>query len=259
MKDILLLILIGIAAAFYGIHSGRAKADRFRAFPETLKRMRVWDWVISIIIVAGIFMAASTLSKNEEVAQKNSLREQFRLSADVNLVDFRQGESGSKKPAFSATVHFTPQQWKDYINDINDPTVWQPRPLRRTASIPIPFKEDDIDFRGDIIDGDYAANARVWYELPEPLEFKTGLSTLREYPRLYHYWWDEGEARPKAGRIMCYIFHRDRTEHDVDTPQRNYLNYKVSACADLTKRDDVNAYVLGILDFDKKTLRMVIE
>ena len=259
MKDILLLILIGIAAAFYGIHSGRAKADRLRDLPSTISRMRIRDWFILAVIICGIAVISSTLMKNNRAAKIDSLREQFLLPADIEFLDFRTRGASNDRISIRAAVKFTPQQWQDYLTKLYDPSLWQPAPLRLAAPIPIPFKKEGFHWKGDIIDGDYAANARVWNELPKPLEYETGLRTLREYPRLYHYWWNEGEAKPKAGRVMCYIFHRDHTGQDVDLPQRSYLNYKVSACADLTKRDAVNTYVLGILDFDKKTLRMVIE
>lgn len=259
MNEILLLTLIGIAAAFHGIYSGRAKADRFRAFPETLNRMHVRDWVILLIIVAGIFMLASTLIKNEGDAQKNSLKEQFNLSTDTDMLDFQQGANGSKKLSFSATVNFTPHQWEEYIKEINDPSFWEPKPLRRSASIPIPFMEGGIEFKGNIIDGDYEANARVWVNLPVPLTANSVQDgQINDVSQLDHIWWNLGDSQPKEGKIMCYMFQNASTEKGANTPWHVNDSFKVSACADLTNADTYYTYVVGILDYDKKTLRMEI-
>ena len=114
-------------------------------------------------------------------------------------------------------------------------------------------------FKGGVIDGDYAANTRVWNDLPKPLKADSEKSMhIHDIPMLYYIWWDEGEAQPKTGKIMCYMFQRSPTVKGADTPWHLEANYKVSACADLTKRESYYIYVLGILDFDAKTLRMAI-
>ena len=145
MWELLLLILIAIAAAYYGIHSGRAKADRLRNIPSTISTMRIRDWIIVAFIICGVVVVSSMHIQRERDAQKDSLREQFRVPPDIEFLDFQQGGNG-KKIQFNATVGFTPQQWQDYITDLDDPSLWRPVPIRRSAPIPLPFKEDGIPF-----------------------------------------------------------------------------------------------------------------
>lgn len=282
-----MVLPMAFAFLFVGIRGGgRTQADKLGDSAITVRKMRIRDWVFLVIFVSGIGAIGFTLAQHYAAVKDKSLREQFLLPPDIEFLNLRPGPSSGQKSSrtsYNAKVEFSPEQWEDYIAKVDNTELWEPKPLRRAAAAIIPFGDDKSKRRSGVVDGKYPGNARVWTDLPTPLKVDTeeGIYSYSDASwldtiwgvQIDEIWKNESDIRPQNGKIMCYMFqYGSRVQSPLDflwydedelqvptTPPRASWDSKVTACSDLPRSEAHAAYVLGILDYDKRTLHMAFE
>jgi hypothetical protein len=231
-----------LAVVAYSFWTYNAKAAR----DERMKKAKPRDFFIAGSVIAAIVIVANILSASAQISKKAELRQQFALSDDIELVDF-EFRNRPKTPngyRVRATYRFTDLQLARYRAGLDDAALWKPHVLERIGRTMI---------------GRYTYDARRWNDFPRALRAADveGMH-IRDLPWLYHLWWGhDGWQTVENGRIMCFVF-RDtmpRASRWNDDPDR----YDVSACSQLPKKTRVFASVLGILDYDAKTLSVTID
>lgn len=120
------------------------------------------------------------------------LIDQFHLPQDVEFVAVKQ--AGRRSARISAVVQFTPGQYEDYVDALDDPSVWQFQPFDHST-----YRVDGTP-QGDIYQ--WWPNIQAWIQQEEPNHM------LRWAVRI-GFIDDAGDGKPRRHdlrdrRTMCY-------------------------------------------------------
>ena len=219
----------------------RAKA-RHR---ETVRKATTRDYIKTGCVLLCIAVVWKAYSFAADSGRKAMLREQFVIPDAVELTEFEFEKSGKYKGLHRtrATYRFTDRQFAAYRAKLDDPAIWYPKAFehaRRTMT------------------GTFTFEARQWSDPPSSPggEITQAEWIGPEFTWLHKIWRERAKATVRNGRVMCYVF-----QDVLNNPPSLWREeaYKVSACSQLVKSKRIQTAVMAILDFDEKTLSILID
>lgn len=235
------ILIIGASIA-YGclVFYGKKKAR------QSARNATMRDYAMTSVFFVGMIAIAMSLRFSEIDEKKQMLRDQFALSDDVELVDFEhRGQSRNGANAYTRGVYrFTDAQLLAYKNKTHDLAQWRPKLLTHA---------------GNELNATYSSKARRWTGFPKPLKVADmkGIKHVRELPWLFHLWSNSDHKNIKRGRLMCYVF--EKADKNQRSPWGYTGKYLASACSERAKLNRTSATVLAVLDYDKKTLSIMVD
>lgn len=137
-------------------------------------------------------------------------------------------------------VRFTEAQFQAYIGTLHDPAFWAPVPLK---------------WEGKLVRNGLDAGLQRWHDLPGPMRAREAPKHWLDRPRIYELWKQPSVTR---GRIFCLAVVRQPAAKSQDEPMPSAAEYQAKSCLEATGRDSLVAYVVGVIDFDQRTLQMKI-
>jgi len=199
----------------------RASSSTARAF--SLADLRNWTlgrW--SAVLAVACFLAVLKMVGSPSDTEKQQLRAQFHLPAHVTLTKVYVNRSKTKPfpAAIEGYVHFSESEFQKYVAELDDPRVWQP----------VPIVHGGTEFHGT-----YASDALTWREIRDSQPLSWGTLSSKQTQ----------EAR--NGRQFCFAL----TETGSGTGV-----FHGELCR--TGSAGKSAYVKGLIDYDTRTLHMLI-
>lgn len=198
--------------------------------PFTLTNIRRWSWGEwgAILAVAGFYMILKMIGAPSGI-EKQQLRAQFHIPDNVALTKVEVNRSKTKLfPAdIEGVVHFAEPQFRTYLARLDDPKVWQPVPLLHG---------------GTKFDGSYAPDALVWRDIQGTRGGRhVSFGNLSA----------QQAQNARDGRELCFVLREDRSGVGSSA-------FRGEACGTHGAGSSKAAYVKGLLDFDTRTLHMLI-
>lgn len=222
-----------------GGHSQDANTTRgdrpvWARFP--LARMSPAQWSVTALLLAGFVLFAYWQDQRDLSARAEVLRQYFGLSDDTRFADVRRiSKSSTVTPRVEAIVRFSDAQFRVYRDSLDDSRKW---PLN-TA------KYDDASV--DVV----APGTIKWRDLPFP--------TYAGDRRVNWYNLSRKEAASmRQGRVLCIALKRKKTGTQAELRDPTVPRYSARDCADLARTDGGTTVVLGALDFETRSLHMII-
>jgi len=240
-SHLIIATLAGIAVAFFGLYRVRSRvmAGSLREYAESFDGMKLHDVVVALLVLGGISLFAVTDWNSKVEGHKKTFTEQFQLPHNVEFIEFRR-----KARSVHGTVGFSEEQWQNYVTKLEAEPVWAPVPLGQ---------------ENEKIVGVFSPNARGWNDLATLTPANgTSEANPEDLPWLHTLWHESDAGTVKNGHVLCYVYQKPGPAKAKILQSRAVTPYKVSACSDLARKERISTYVLGILDHDTKTLRMVI-
>lgn len=195
--------------------------------PFTLANIRHWSWGEwgAILAVAGFYMILKMIGAPSGI-EKQQLRGQFHIPDNIALTMVEVNRSKAKPfPAdIEGIVHFAEPQFRAYLTRLDDPTVWQPVPLLHG---------------GMQFDGSYAPDALVWRDIQSARLVSFGNLSAQQ------------AQNARNGRELCFLLREERSGVGSRA-------FRGEACGTRGAGSLKAAYVKGLLDFDTRTLHMLI-
>ncbi|WP_371396672.1 hypothetical protein [Fretibacter rubidus] len=204
------------------------------------------DWGLLFIAVC-VFIAANILYRpSDRKVMETNLRQHFLLPDDIQFSNVKLiGKASSVQiKSISAKVNFSDTQWENYLAQVQNPTLWH---------------SANLHFERQIITGKYEPNARVWYNTPEPITAKDNLNkNVNDFTWLFNLASKHRASEVKNGKVLCYVFQKQFSKTHLTQGLKSESSYKISACSDILRREQIYTYVYGVLDFEQKNLHMFI-
>ena len=229
----LMLPLILIAGAL--LHARYGHSSLGSKFSNASKELTPRQWVIGIAGLTCFFGFLYWIGQQQTAAQTDILRRQFLLSDDVTIAAVRRNKHPSvERPQVEAVVHFTRQQFRDYVRKLDEP-VWRPGLL---------------SYNGVRIES-YSEEALRWGQLPRPVF--VGDRLIR-----WGFISEKTADNVRNGRVFCFALQRIAVPA-ADGRSEPASRYLAKGCRELSRTDVSVLYVIGVIDFESKTLHMKIE
>lgn len=234
-------IIVVVGTLIYGCAIAYGKAQRYKtAAQKNLQNTGLTAFFF--VAILGVYFFSGYLQESD---QKRMLRDQFALSDDIELIDFKhRGLNNNGTNVITRSVfRFTDEQLQAYKNMIDNPAHWQPKLLSHAGN--------------DLV-ATYAPNTIAWNSFPKRLtDAELEGKRIEDLPWLYDIWWTLADRNIKRGKIMCFLF------QEADKTQRwtfgYYGTFLASPCSQVLRREKTSAYVMAILDYDKKTLSITVD
>ncbi len=199
----------------------------FEQRPCRLSNIGHWslrEWV-AILTFAGFLLILKVVGA-PSVLEEQQLRGQFRLPDSVALTKIYIGRSKAKAlPGdIEGFVQFTDTQFRRYVATLDDANIWRP----------LPIVHGGTEFYGP-----YSPEALLWRDMRGAIQLAWGSLS----------WKQAQEVR--SGRLLCFAMRGDdgggrkMPVHGEPCPPPNTPTVKA-------------VYVQGLLDFDTRTLHMLI-
>lgn len=192
--------------------------------PFVLANIRNWSWATWVAILGVcVFLAALKIMSAPSDTQKQQLRTQFHLPDDVALSRVYVANAKNHPPPapIEGYAQLSEAQLRKYVADIASPNVWRPSPIMHGGT----------EFHGP-----YAADALVWRDLNS--------NSPRNVP-----WgsvsYDQAQ-NARNGLFICFTVRDDGA------------GYRGMRCPEAGSPIVRAAIVQGFLDFDTRTLHMLI-
>ncbi len=194
------------------------------------------EQLAAVALLAGAFFGYSHWSKQRDLQARAELAGRFLgLPAGTKFASFQSSNSPELAPRIAAIVRFTKSEFEAFAAQLDNGPLWpQGTPHYDGASVevvsPEPIK---------------------WRDLPLPVQAGDRFVS-----------WNNLSAaeieNARRGRALCIALQRkpgiNRSSHSPGVSR-----YASKDCAELAKTERVSAIVLGALDFDTKTLHMIIK
>ena len=202
-----------------GVLSSTRGSRRF-----SLADIRSWtlgEWG-AILAIAGFFAFLKMLGSPTGV-ERQQLRAQFHLPGDVLLTKVYVNRSKAKPfpAAVEGYVQFGEAEFQKYIATLDDPRVWQP----------VPIIHGGTEFYGK-----YSADALIWTPIENVPPMSWGSLS----------WKQAQESR--NGRVLCFALKETGAGTGVFHGERCRAGSAGKS-----------AYVKGLIDYDTRTLHMLID
>lgn len=191
--------------------------------PFRLADFRNWtlgQWGAILAVVC--FLAVLKMVGSPSDTEKEQLRAQFHLPANVALTKVYVDRSKTKPfpAAIEGYVHFSEPEFQKYVATLDDQRVWQPVP---------------IVHGGTAFLGTYAPDALTWADIRASQPLSWGSLSSKQAQ----------DAR--NGRLLCFALTETGSGTGVFHGER---------CR--TGSAGKSAYVKGLIDYDTRTLHMLI-
>lgn len=192
------------------------------------------QWSLLALLAAGYFVATYWYEQRDLNARTEVLRQLLALPAGMKFTDVQSLKSSMIAPRIAATVRFTEPQFGAFAALLDDAPRWQQGPPNydgapvemiapeniRWRDVPLPKQAGDRFVNWTKLSAADVRNLRRGRAVCIALQFKPGVS-----------------RKTKTG----------------ETPR-----YAARDCSEPAKTDRVSVIVLGALDFDTRTLHMII-
>lgn len=199
--------------------------------------MTAKQWFVTALVLVGFSLLVYWQDQRDLSARADVLRQFFGLPTETEFADIRViSKSSVRAPRVEAVVRFTEQQFEDFADNLDSSGIW-----RQAA----PW------YDGAPVEADPAENLR-WRDPPVPAH-------AGDRPVSWTRLSAADVAKLQRGRVLCIALQRkpgsDRNEHAV----RQAPRFAAKDCSQLAPTEAVATLVLGALDFDTRTLHMVID
>lgn len=183
------------------------------------------NWTLAqwgAVLAVACLLAALKMLGSPSDAEKQQLRAQFHLPANVALTKVSVNSSKTKPfpAAIEGYVHFSEPEFQAYVAKLDDLRVWQPLP---------------IVHGGTEFNGTYSSDALTWRDIRDSQPLSWGSLS----------WKQAQDAR--NGRLLCFALTETGSGTGVFHGER---------CR--TGSVGKSAYVKGLIDYDTRTLHMLI-
>lgn len=190
------------------------------------------QWMMTIAIGVGFLLVVAWSHERDKAARLDFLRQQFRLPDGVAFSDYRNiSKSSVALPRVEAIVRFSPEQFRAYVSELDDPRVWRPGHLSPGGGTEIPVSSEAL--RWSDMQGSNVAN-----DLPG------GWGDLSR----------EQVSQIRNGKVLCFTLTMTRPDSGAESES----HYGTKACSNIGPTDQLGAYILGVLDLDTRTLHMIV-
>ncbi len=240
-------VLIVIACLSFGVAVSFRRSQRSLNITELLSKSKPHNLLLVVSFFGVVIFVIPNYSDN---AAKTRLRGQFHLSKNTTFLEFRRPRRASANK-LEGIVQFTEAQFDDYRANLSNKNLWKP----------VSFGSDSVP-----VDGPFSYHALDWQKLPMP-NF-AGTRPVR--------WGNLSRERVreiKHGRVFCVAHRRPpgkrKSKLGRPTPKRiirhqslmtpkRLEKYIAMNCTELGRSENPVGYVLGVLDFEKRMLHMIV-
>lgn len=224
-----------VAAAACRHFAGPDRRPKLHDIRATVRNSKLHHWLIAGLFLWVIIFA---IPGGKDEAARAMLRQQFRLSPEVEMVNFARSKDYGAMTEGHA--RFTQAQFETYLGQLHDPAVWVPRPLR---------------WNGKLIRDGLEPDLQRWRELPGPLNAGQVPKHLLDMPRIHDLLRGNTTRR---GKILCFVIVDETRPASPDQVSDDAARYRTRSCAATTLRDSTAGYVFAVLDLDTRILQMKV-
>lgn len=205
-------------------------------------------WTVGVLVLIGVAMIYGWQSSHAET--ERLFRAQFHIPDDVAFAETRYPRRGSAN-GLEAIVQFDQKQFAAYMARLDDPRIWKP-------ALP--------DLPGPAAEPPYSPRALRWAKLPGPALAGNRRVRWGNLSRDQVYMVKNGRAfclalrQPAGKRKSDWSYAAPKGYDDrfpLDTPA-HLDRYNALACSELGRSERPRALVQGVLDFDTRTLHMIV-
>lgn len=201
-----------------------------------MRSLTPWQWAMTLAIGVGFLLVVSWNHESDKAARLNFLRQQFRLPEDAVFSDYGNiSKSSLAFPRVQAIVKFSPEQIQAYADRLDDPSVWRPGYLSYDGKTAMLVSSEPLRWMDVNESGFMNKTQSRWGSLSE-----------EQVPHI------------RNGRGLCFALRADRLDTAPRSDAEPALRYSVEPCSALGPADGAAAYVMGALDFDTRTLHMIV-
>ena len=205
--------------------------SRLRSLAADWRMLDARQRTTTILIAAGLIGLMYWVQTSYRLASMREMRAQFHLPDDVPFAKFTFSQKMSfRRPRIEGIVRFTETQFQAYAATLDDRVVWKPVPLA---------------YDGTAINGTFSSAALQWTRSPAVLASDRHLR-----------WGGLADDYPSAmphGRYFCYVI-----QLPSDAAVTNASPYRISACDEMATHENTVGTLKGALDFDTRTLYMIL-
>lgn len=202
-------------------------------FPLSLLSPAQWSAIV--LLVTGGFLGTHWYEQRDLNARAGLAGRFLGLPSGTRFASFQSSNSPATAPSIAAIVRFTKPQFDSFVAQLDQAPPWRQGPPH--------------------YDG-----APIEVVSPETIEWRDGPLLERAGNKFVS--WNNLSAeemrRFKRGRALCIALQRKpgsyRSTHSRDAPR-----YVAKDCSEPAKTERVSRIVLGALDFDTRTLHMIIK
>ena len=192
------------------------------------------QWSLLALLVAGYFGTAHWYEQRDLDARAEVLRQMLDLPAGTRFAEFQSLKSSAMEPRIAAKVRFTEPQFNTFIARLDTAPRWQAGPPHYDGAPVEMISPETIR----------------WRDVPLPVQAGTHFVNWTKL--------SAAEIRSlRRGRAVCialqFIPGGSRTTRTSTVPR-----FAARDCSDTAKSDRVSVIALGALDFDTRTLHVLI-
>ena len=193
------------------------------------------QWLGLAVVVAGYCLGTYWYEQRDLNARAELAGRFLGLPPGTRFASFQSSNSPATAPSIAAIVRFTKPQFDSFVAQLDQAPPWQNGPAHYDGAPVEVVSPETIKWRdGPLLER--AGNKFVSWN-------KLSAEELRRF---------------KRGRALCIALQRKpgsyRSTHSGDAPR-----YVAKDCSEPEKTERVSRIVLGALDFDTRTLHMIIK
>ncbi len=215
-----------------GVTSTEPALPWLQRFPFSF--MSPAQWSLIALLVTGVFLGTYWYEQRDVNARAEFLRRFLGLPADAKFASIQSITSSATAPRIAAIVRFTKPQFESFSAQLANSPLWQQAPPHYDGA-PIEVISPE-NFR--------------WRDVPLPVQAGNRFVN----------WTKLSAAEVKSvrrGRALCIALHR-KPWSDRKSQSSDVARYAANDCSALAKTEHVSVIVVGALDFDTRTLHMII-
>jgi hypothetical protein len=216
-----------------GVTIVAAKLPGMRQFPLSL--LSPAQWMAAALLVAGWWLGSTWLEQRDLNARADVLRPFFNLPEGAKFSGFQSFNSPLAAPRIAVKMRFSEREFKSFATQIDQGSAW---------------KNGVPDYDGAPLEAPSVETIR-WRDLPMPVRAGT------EFVSWSNLSGAEIES-VRRGRVLCIALQRKPGVFRVEK-MKGVPRYLAKDCSDIPETDRVSILALGTLDFETRTLHMMIK
>ncbi|HRK17931.1 MAG TPA: hypothetical protein PK970_03165 [Hyphomicrobiaceae bacterium] len=190
--------------------------------------------IIGAVVVAIVISGAIRTSSHKEI-----VRQQLHLPPSIAFDEFESRYASRHKfqnERIEAIVRFSESEFQAYRAIVDDESVWMPFP---------------VVYNGDVIPVTFEAGALTWRVAPRPAFAGNVRVRWGNLSR-------EQEPHARNRKTLCYAVLQIAPAGRQGSNGSGAPNHIARACSDFARTDKIRFYFLAVLDYDTRSLHVIL-